>query len=1083
MVRQRFTTNRPHQQQRRRLRTSSSSSHNNGPSSTLGIPLSNTVVKFLLYLCTLFFLVILITSHQNLPSPSSSTLGRRTRRLPSRLRDSLFLSRHPSSDNNYNDFYYTYKSFLSSAFKRRSKSSTPRIAIVLPFIGKGPESIPPYLGLFCGAAGGAAQLIDFLIFHPGVLQTFAERTTVCPPNVKFINLQSMEHLAANYLLRVMDQIPPEEIRGEHNNKDLMARILTRHLMAYPYALVEYKPTFGHVFAEYLEEYSHWGYSDLDIVFGDLGRWITAEELNEFDIVTYGFGDQNRVYLRGQFTFHKNTPKINQLWRKCDYLSRLDQRFGNVLAGKQKLKFESAEGCYSAAILERQDIRVKYAVKALTDTQESDSVYSHGLYIARQKHSRTTSFLPNVVNKVAAQHHHRGLDDYHKTKNIVIYKAKSQQEGKVLLQSSTHWFERDSVYSDTTKPLQWEVGRKEVIDLADPDSKANCMYWAQKKYQSRLCVTTDVTENDTVFWINGRLFKQRYENAKLDTNVATAPFFHFQEWKRYYREGQLAAFRPDSEATTFVLTKEGAIPVYPKQAEGVGPPLWLLPQIKSPLGKAVLHWKAGNAELDRKLLPPRSYCLSSRPRTFPPVPPAPQCVSQISWWDEERVHILSMAPAWQTDLDVKLDVTLVLTLQVPVHQANEATALNGLLDIVVANLNRWQGQPCVLIMHVAVEDESQQDDVILLMEDRLTEKSAAGAANNNNNKFDANENPGIDESPIALEFDTGSCLIGVIFANLAATVDMEKKQVPPDTYHVSRKALLNMAMDAVPTRWWISGVELERGMMLSMDAAFFAHRAALSYQSVPGTVFWLPQFALDVEDDFDEGFTLSNLLEYRHKELVKEPIDFEAGQCEASSGDKMKPERVFGPVTSLWWELTKNVLQEKSSYMEDEEMTQKRAKIQHELQLRLVELLTSEKHYDLFAMDESPILLTDNQGPKLGMATNEIAREVEEFGGKLCYNALRIAQLSTLGYSLNILPSAFAASTGTSRSAAYWTGVPDDRHGLEDETTVGGSRCDGCFMFDEDHESILEGIAKDERKRPAKAAVLWEEPEPTTNFNQ
>jgi hypothetical protein len=128
-------------------------------------------------------------------------------------------------------------------------------------------------------------------------------------------------------------------------------------------LVEFKPALGHIFADYLKGYSHWGYSDLDILFGDLPRWMTPDELNDFDIVTYGFGDQDRLYMRGQFTFHKNDPeKINQLWRSCDYLSHMDKRFADVMSGQEHLHFESAEGCYSAAIFEHSDIKVKYAVK-------------------------------------------------------------------------------------------------------------------------------------------------------------------------------------------------------------------------------------------------------------------------------------------------------------------------------------------------------------------------------------------------------------------------------------------------------------------------------------------------------------------------------------------------------------------------------------------------------------------------------------------------------------------------------------------------------------------------------------------------
>jgi hypothetical protein len=459
MVRKRLVATLP-PQQRRRLRKSRS--HSNFHHYPLRIPLSNAGFKFLFYLCILLFLVILITSHQSLPSPSSGAVRRSSsssaNRLPLRFRETL-----RQNQSFFGRFLATGKSFLG-AWKTTEPS--PRIAILLPFIGKGAESVPPYLGLFCGAAGGSAALVDFLIFHANVLTQYAERTGshVCPPNVKFINLESMDNLASNYLLRLMDQVPEDE--WEVNSREMMTRVLTHHLMAYPYALVEYKPTFGHVFADYIQDYTHWGYSDLDIVFGDLTRWITPEELSDFDIVTYGFGDQNRVYLRGQFTFHKNNHKINQLWRKCEYLSRLDRRFGKVLAGEQKLKFESAEGCYSAAVLDRTDLRVKYATKAFTDTLESDPVYSHGLYIARQKHStRQRSFWPSTLVGRS--------DTDQKTKLVVLYKAKSIEEGTALLESSPQWFDIDTVYSDISKPLQSEVGRKELIELKDPKEKANC----------------------------------------------------------------------------------------------------------------------------------------------------------------------------------------------------------------------------------------------------------------------------------------------------------------------------------------------------------------------------------------------------------------------------------------------------------------------------------------------------------------------------------------------------------------------------------------------------------------------------------
>ena len=131
------------------------------------------------------------------------------------------------------------------------------------------------------------------------------------------------------------------------------------------------------------------------------------------------------------------------------------------------------------------------------------------------------------------------------------------------------------------------------------------------------------------------------------------------------------------------------------------------------------------------------------------------------------------------------------------------------------------------------------------------------------------------------------------------------------------------------------------------------------------------------------------------------------------------------------------------------------------------LLSEAKHFDLFAMDSSPILMTDNMGPQSGMLASDIAREVEEFGGKQCYNALRLAQLSTYGYSVDVLAGAFALSTPNTRKLAFDYVVSN--------ASLGASRCDGCFFFyDEKHEDILEDISMDERKRPAKASLLWME---------
>jgi hypothetical protein len=87
------------------------------------------------------------------------------------------------------------------------------------------------------------------------------------------------HEFSSTLVRVVDQV--DESTVKLGSKEKLARALTKLIDSYPYIMVEFKPALGHIFAEYLKGYSHWGYSDLDILFGDLPRFITQDELTDF----------------------------------------------------------------------------------------------------------------------------------------------------------------------------------------------------------------------------------------------------------------------------------------------------------------------------------------------------------------------------------------------------------------------------------------------------------------------------------------------------------------------------------------------------------------------------------------------------------------------------------------------------------------------------------------------------------------------------------------------------------------------------------------------------------------------------------
>ena len=126
---------------------------------------------------------------------------------------------------------------------------------------------------------------------------------------------------------------------------------------WPRLVAEYKPAFGAIFAAHLKPYTHWGYCDLDMVIGNLPLFIERQEFSDYDVVTYSFGDQEALYLRGQWTLHRNVPWVAGLWKECAHLGAgLQKELLLKVAWVRRMesrgiknypkRFQSAEGCYS-----------------------------------------------------------------------------------------------------------------------------------------------------------------------------------------------------------------------------------------------------------------------------------------------------------------------------------------------------------------------------------------------------------------------------------------------------------------------------------------------------------------------------------------------------------------------------------------------------------------------------------------------------------------------------------------------------------------------------------------------------------------
>jgi len=538
-----------------------------------------------------------------------------------------------------------------------------------------------------------------------------------------------------------------------------------------------------------------------------------------------------------------------------------------------------------------------------------------------------------------------------------------------------------------------------------------------------------------------------------------------------------------------LTKNGGVLI----KEGILP---LLPPLSSPSSPFTHHLPHKSGVYAEMKTPSSSllssstarFCLRSSQKKNPPQPLTSQCDEVVSWRNHQHigkemdghddqqqrgtvVHILNTGRIWDDTSTTTIhdaveedDVTLAMTMQITSTQSLDVYALDDLLDVAESNMVIWasslhfQQQPCVLLLHVAGATEE------------VKTKLAKRFQNDNFSEISHKDDGSSSRGRHYLE----SCLISAIFSKST-------------NEHVSRKALMNMAMEAAPTRWVITGLELERGMILSKEISVLAKRAAKVHRDIAGNVFWIPQFATD--DDFlfstnkdEENSGLFSSVSVKTffdaYEQQKPLITNRLAQFDCSPCDKgVEDEEVEQRINNLWWDLTKvelsggDLSESKFSAGTDDESLNNLARYINEIEISLTELLSDEKKDTIKRFDKSPIMMIDKIGPRDGMITSDFAPEVDEFGGQLCYNALRIAQLAALGYRLNVLQGAFAVSVPSSRDAIcnnLSMGILEDKNVAHHSL----SRCDSCFMFD--NKNLAWSIARDEKQRPVKAAVLWHE---------
>ena len=141
-----------------------------------------------------------------------------------------------------------------------------KIALIVPYFGR----FPNYFQLWLNSCK-INPTIDWMVY------TDDKRKFDYPSNVHvtYTTLQSIKQLAEEKL-------------------DMPVNI------SMPYKLCDLKVVYGIIFQDDLVSYDFWGYCDVDVIWGNLRRFITDEMLSKYD----------RIFQWGHCCLMRNVPKVN-----------------------------------------------------------------------------------------------------------------------------------------------------------------------------------------------------------------------------------------------------------------------------------------------------------------------------------------------------------------------------------------------------------------------------------------------------------------------------------------------------------------------------------------------------------------------------------------------------------------------------------------------------------------------------------------------------------------------------------------------------------------------------------------------------
>ncbi|MCI8999430.1 MAG: hypothetical protein HFJ26_00445 [Clostridia bacterium] len=99
----------------------------------------------------------------------------------------------------------------------------------------------------------------------------------------------------------------------------------------PYKLCDFRPVYGEIFEDILKGYDYWGFCDIDVIWGDIRKFLTDKVLIKHD----------RILTRGNCSIFLNSKENNLRYRTLDKKGCLDYNY--VFSHKDSFAFDEWAG--------------------------------------------------------------------------------------------------------------------------------------------------------------------------------------------------------------------------------------------------------------------------------------------------------------------------------------------------------------------------------------------------------------------------------------------------------------------------------------------------------------------------------------------------------------------------------------------------------------------------------------------------------------------------------------------------------------------------------------------------------------------